>query len=164
MFFNIVSASCKRSFTSCVMEKKGIAPSRRTVLFLLITLSLISLLSTFGRLSLCCFGYEILLPELLTMENTENLWNLQLLLILSIKTKFIPLWWRGSAGHPVHSFSFCACLGRARTGQEARVPLRPTSSLLWRAELFDIPATPEEIWAMHPTWRAIQDNPVDDYF
>lgn len=154
------------SFAPYVMEKEGIASSRRIVQFLLIALSPVSLQSTFGSLSLLCFGYETLLPDLLNMENREIPWNLHLLLIQTIKTKFIPLWWRGPAGCPVCSFAFSPCLERARTGQEAGVPLRPTSSLLWRAELFVNPIAPEELWgvAVHSAWRPVQDDPVDDSF
>lgn len=92
-------------FAPFVLEKEGIASSRRNGTFILIALSPVSLLSTFGSFSVWCFGNETLLPELLIMENTENQWNLQLLLIQTTKIKFIPLWWRGPAGLPVHSFA-----------------------------------------------------------
>lgn len=138
-------------YTMC--EKEGIASSRRTVPFLLITL--FNLLSTFGSLSLWCFGYETLLPELLTMENTGNQWNLQLLLIQTIKTKFIPLWWRG-----------LLCLsGESQNWAGGRSPcqthLFPAvgSWSVWQSC-----SSRGALGVVHAAWRAMWDNPVDDCF
>lgn len=68
---------------------------------------------------------------------------------------------------PSCAFLFLLCLsGESQNWAGGRNPLRPTSSLLWRAELFDSPLAPEELWgvAVHPVWRAIQDNLVDGCF